>query len=596
MSSSTSQTGAENIVWNLSDLYSSDTDPVFLRDLDSIESVADAFRMRWHGRLATIDDTMFATMVVEYGVILEQLDRLGSFAYLQWSTDTDNPSYGRTLQNVREKSAAAWRHIVFVSVSIAQLPEARLLELLASAPLAPYKHWLQQAVVHRPHVLSEEVEQVLSEKHLTSRMAWVRLHDEVSAQQTFHLNGQEYTEASLISLLHEPHRDTRRAAAEALTAGLKEQIRTQAFIFNTVLADKMIDDRLRKYPTWLSARNNENEVSDASVQSLIDSVTSRYDIVRRLYALKKTVLGLDTFYDYDRYAPLSTEKENISWSDARSLVTSTYADFHQEAGTIVKKFFENNWIHAPVRKGKSGGAYSAGTIPSAHPYVFMNYTGSARDVQTLAHELGHGLHQYLSRRQGILQMDTPLTIAETASVFGETITFRRLLANATPERSLALLVAKLDDTVSTVFRQIALNRFEHAVHSARRSEGELSVDRIGEIWMLTQRDQLGDAVVFSPGYEYWWSYISHFLHTPGYVYAYAFGELLVLALAEKYLADPDGFPEKYMDLLRAGGSKRPSELLAPFDINIDDPAFWNIGLNVIERMLVEAETLARTSS
>jgi oligoendopeptidase F len=360
-----------------------------------------------------------------------------------------------------------------------------------------------------------------------------------------------------------------------------------------VIADHAANDRLRGYPTWVSSRNLSNEASDASVEALVQSVVQRYDLVRRQYALKKKLLGYEVFHDYDRHAPIGKDDAFWTWEAARDIVVSAYQEFHPTMGEIANMFFERNWIHAPTRKGKNGGAYSAGTVPSAHPYVFLNYTGSNRDVQVLAHELGHGIHQYLSRQNGPLLMDTPLTVAETASVFGEIITFNKLYAAAeTDEVRLSMLVGKLDDILSTVHRQVAFNRFEDAIHTARREEGELSVDRFSELWLRTQTDQFQDAVTLSEGYRYWWSYISHFMHVPGYVYAYAFGELLVLSLYEVYKQDKGNFPGKYVEMLSAGGSKSPVELLKPFGLNIEDPAFWNGGLDVVERLVTEAERLA----
>jgi len=329
------------------------------------------------------------------------------------------------------------------------------------------------------------------------------------------------------------------------------------------------------------------------VDALVSSVVSRYGLVQRFYRLKKRLLGYETFHDYDRNAPVGSDEAFWTWEAARDIVVAAYTEFHPRMGEIAAMFFEKNWIHAPVRKGKNGGAYSAGTIPSAHPYVFLNYTGTNRDVQVLAHELGHGIHQFLSRQQGALLMDTPLTVAETASVFGEIITFNKLFAAAqTDEQRLSMLVGKLDDILSTVHRQISFNRFEDSMHNARRTEGELSVERLSELWMKSQEDEFGDTVKFSEGFKYWWSYISHFMHVPGYVYAYAFGELLVLSLYEIYKQDKENFPEKYLEMLSAGGSKSPAELLKPFGLNIEDPAFWNVGLDVLERAIVEAERLA----
>ncbi len=588
----TTPTGAEEVIWDLSDLQSGNGDS-FAADLASMITRAADFNARWHNALQDASDEEILAFVQEYATVAEHMDRIGSFAQLQWSTDTENPEFGNMLQTARETTARASRHIVFVYVAISQLPEERLNQLIASPLLAPYKHWFERLADYKPHLLTEEVEQVLSEKSLTSRSAWVRLHDEMSNAQVYWLNGKEYTETTMLKLLHEPDRETRKAAAEALSAGLKEQTKPQAFIFNTVIADHALNNRLRGYESWISSRNFDNEVSDASVDALVAAVVGRYDLVSRHFNLKKRILGYDVLYDYDRYAPVGDDHVMLTWDQAREIVLETYHAFHPETGAIVQQFFDKPWIHAPTKKGKSGGAYSAGTVPSVHPYVFMNYTGTNRDVQTLAHELGHGVHQYLSRQQGILLMDTPLTIAETASVFGEIITFQHLMDSATTDKQrLTMLITKLDDIISTVFRQIALNRFEDTMHTTRAAEGELRAERFSELWMQTQRQQYGNSVELTEGYSSYWAYISHFMHTPGYVYAYAFGELLVLALYEIYQRDPQSFTPMYIKMLSAGGSMRPSELLRPFGIDTDDPAFWNVGLGVIERLIIQAEALA----
>lgn len=586
-------TGAENVLWDLSDLYPSASDPTFKHDMDTVGTRCADFNRRWKGKLGSLDIPSFMTMVTEYEDLIETLDRMGSFAQLIWSTDTEDPNNGKLLQLVRETGARASQALVFLSIELAGLPAERIAVLMEAPEMASRRHWLERVLEYKPFNLSEEVEKVLAIKNLAARAAWVRMHDELMASQVFRLNGKEYTEAQILKLLHEPDRATRKAAAESVSAGLAEGIKAQTYIFNTVLADHMANDQLRGHTSWVASRNLANEASDASVQALIDCVVDRYDLVRRYYALKKRLLGYTEFYDYDRYASVGSDETFWSWDSARDIVVEAYTRFDPRAGEIAQMFFDRNWIHAPVRKGKNGGAYSAGTIASAHPYVFMNYTGTNRDVQVLAHELGHGIHQYLSRQQGPLLMDTPLTIAETASVFGEILTFNLLYESVTDDKTrLVMLMNKLDDILSTVFRQIALNRFEDAMHVARRTEGELSTDRMCELWVETQSFQFADTVALSPGYKYWWSYISHFMHVPGYVYAYAYGELLVLALHEIYKTDKAGFPDKYITLLSSGGAKKPTELLAPFNINVEDPEFWKTGLGVIDRLIAEAERLA----
>lgn len=592
-----SKTGAENIEWDLTDLYTGIDEAGLGGDLASIEKRAQSFRGKWNGRLDEISIPEFVTMIEEYENLVETFDRMGSYTNLLWSTDSENTEYGRLLQTVRETLSRANSHLIFVSTQLSHLSETRFSELLSAPELASRRHWLERVLEFKPYTLSEEVERALSAKSITARASWVRLHDEVANSQVFKFNGQELTLAAISKLSYEKDRETRKAATEALSAGLAEEARTHAFVFNTIIADCETNQRLRGYPSWISSRNLENEVSDESVQTLINAVVDRYDLVRRYYGVKQRLLGLDEFHDYDRNAVVGTETTTWTWEAARDLVIDAYTSFDPKAGEIAAMFFEKNWIHAPVRKGKRSGAYSAGTIASVHPYVFINFTGTARDVQTLAHELGHGIHQYLSRQQGPLLMDTPLTIAETASVFGEMITFKKLYEGATTDTErLALVMSKLDGMIATVFRQIALNRFEEAMHTTRRKQGELSLAQINEIWVRTQRDQFGDSIILSPGYELWWSYISHFIHTPGYVYAYAFGELLVLALYEIFKKDPEDFTPKYMQLLANGGSKCPKDLLTPFGIDINDPTFWSTGLNFIERFITEAERLAESST
>lgn len=586
--------GVENVVWDLGDLYPSHTNGSFVSDLESLEQRTASLAETWRGKLASLDAASMASFAAAYSNVYETMDRLGSYVHLLWSTDTLNPDYGKLLQRVRETVSTAYAHLAFVSVELVGIPEERVNEIAAAPEMASYRHWFESINTMRPHVLSEDVERVLNQTALTGQAAWVRLHDEVQNRQTYQIDGETLTEAEVLKRLHNPNRDVRRQACEVFSAGIEKIVPIQSYIFNTILADRALHDRLRHHSSWIESRNLSNEAKPETVEALVTSVTSRYDLLHRVYALKQRLLGYDTFYDYDRYAPVGEKSEDVwTWQQARELVVASYTAFHPKAGEIANMFFERNWIHAPVQKGKSGGAYSAGTVASVHPYVFMNYTGTSRDVQVLAHELGHGIHQYLSRGVGQLQMDTPLTVAETASVFGEMLVFRTLLDRTTSaQERLSLLMSKIDDTMSTVMRQVALNRFEHAAHTARRTEGELSVERIGQLWLETQRTCLGPNVVLSPGYEHWWCYISHFIHTPGYVYAYAFGELLVLALYERYQRQPEGFPELYIDLLSAGGSKKPEDLLAPLGIDINAPDFWHGGLAMIEALIAEAEAIA----
>ncbi|MDZ7691223.1 MAG: M3 family oligoendopeptidase [Balneolaceae bacterium] len=432
---------------------------------------------------------------------------------------------------------------------------------------------------------------------LPGRSAWNRYFEETLGAARFELDGEELTEQEMLSKLHESDRVLRKKAHAGLTEKFQDLSRSLTFIFNTLLADKHTNDKLRNYESWISSRNLANEIDDETVEILIQSVTSKYSLVQRFYRLKKNLLGYDELYDYDRYAPLLKNQKQVPWKTAREMVIGSYSEFHAEMGAIADKFFENRWIDAAIKPGKRGGAYSASTVPSVHPYVFMNYDGQLRDVQTLAHELGHGVHQYLSREQGALESGTPLTTAETASVFGEMLVFQKLKKQLDdPREKLALLISKIDDTIATVFRQISMNRFEHAMHTKRRQEGELTTKEFSELWRNVQEDLYGDSVTLTKSYDIWWSYIPHFLHTPGYVYAYAFGELLVLALYEEYLQSKNGFADRYLEMLRAGGSEWPEDIVSKVGLDITQPTFWEKGLNVFERMIDEAEELTEQIS
>jgi oligoendopeptidase F len=396
-----------------------------------------------------------------------------------------------------------------------------------------------------------------------------------------------------LSNLQTPERDARRAAAEAVSAALEPGLRTRTFIYNTLVFDKSVEDRLRNYPHWLASRNLSNEASDESVLALIHTVRARFDIPQRWYALKAKLLGIDRLADYDRAAPVLSEDVTFSFGEARELVLDTYSSFSSAAGAVAQRFFDEQWIDAPPRPHKRGGAFCSYTVPSVHPYVLLNFTARRRDVLTMAHELGHGLHAALAQPQGIYHQSTPLTLAETASVFGETLVFERLLAAVDdPAERLGLLAERIDGAIATVFRQMAMNRFEHLVHTGRRSEGELSVDRIDELWVQTQAELFGDSVEITDGYRIWWSYIPHFINTPGYVYAYAYGQLLALSVYGRYRQEGESFVPRYLELLAAGGSRGPSELAAIVGIDLDDPGFWDAGLELIDEQLREAEELA----
>ncbi len=586
------KTGAEDVHWDLSDLYPS-IDAIE-RDLFRSDEAADGFAERYRGEVAGLAPREFASALKTFEDLHDRLGRAYTYAYLNWSTNTNDPARGALLQKVREAHSKTTQKIIFFELEWAQLADEDARAFLESEELSHYRHYLELQRLQRDHLLSEPEEKVLSEKSITGRSAWNRFFDETLGAARFYIDGEEMTEQETLAKLHEPERQIRHKAALALTEGLRRHQRELTFVFNTVLADKNSEDRLRRYSHWLSSRNLANEVTDDTVEALIGAVTSRYDLVARYYRLKRTLLDLDELMDYDRYAPVGDAETKYDWSEARYVVVDAYTSFHVQMGEIARLFFDRRWIDAPVRPGKRGGAFSHGAVPSAHPYILMNFTGKIRDVQTLAHELGHGIHQFLSRKQGVLQSDTPLTTAEMASVFGEMLVFQRLLnAEESAANKLSMVVGKIDDTVATVFRQVAMNRFEDRIHTARRNDGELTSDRFGEYWIETQREMFQGSVTMGDHYTHWWSYIPHFLHTPGYVYAYAFGELLVLALYARYLDDPDGFRSKYVELLEAGGSDWPHVLLSRLGVDLTDHAFWSLGMNAIEALIGEAEMLAQ---
>jgi oligoendopeptidase F len=500
--------------------------------------------------------------------------------------------------------------LVFIELEFAAADDDHVAAVLADERLDFCRHHLENTRRNRPHLLSEAEETVLLETSVTGASAWVRLFSELTSAITVDLptpegdSGGEGDQPGVttvgleqgLSLLQHPDRERRVAAAKAVTEGLAPGLRTRSFIYNTLLLDKSVQDRLRSYPTWVSSRNLSNEASDESVQALVSAVVGRYDLPQRWYSLKAQVLGLDRLVDYDRYAGVGDGEQEIGWAEGTAVVRDAYRSFSPELADIVDRFIDEGWIHAPVQPGKQPGAFCAYSVPAHHPYVLLNWTGRTRDVSTLAHELGHGLHGYLAREQGIFHQSTPLTLAETASVFGETVTNNRLLnlIDDAGER-FALLASIVDDSIATVFRQVAMNRFEDACHTERREVGELSVDRFGELWIATQTDMMGDSVELTDDYASWWSYVPHFMGTPGYVYAYAYGQLLALSVYARFEAQGDSFVPAYLDLLRAGGSMAPEDLGAIVDCDLADPGFWDAGLDIIASQLDRAEEAAKAA-
>ena len=589
---------AADVAWDLDPLLNGEPGVDAL--LDRADAIADEIA-GYRGAIATADAATLATVMAKLAELHELIGRAGSYAGLRFSVNVLDHEIAATMQRVEERSTAVATKLIFFELEWATAEQAHVDAVLADERLAFARHHLRSMLRFRDHLLTEPEERILTEKSLTGPSAWTRLFEEQTSTITVELDdGGTPRTASLeegLARLQHPDRDVRRQAALAVTEGLSPGLRTRAFIYNTLLNDKSIDDRLRRYPTWISSRNLANEASDESVQALVDAVQSRYDIPQRWYALKARILKVDRLADYDRMASIADTDTQIGWREATQIVSESYASFSPELASVVRRFIEESWIDAPLRQGKRPGAFCAYTVPSHHPYLLLNWTSRTRDVLTLAHELGHGVHAYLAREQGVFHQSTPLTLAETASVFGETVTNSRLLDLLDdPGEKLALLASILEDSIATVFRQTAMNRFEHAVHTARREEGELSVDRFGELWHNTQHAMLGDAVEITDGYRTWWSYIPHFIATPGYVYAYAYGQLLALSVYRRYQERGDAFVPSYLALLRAGGSMPPEELGRIVDCDLNDAGFWDGGLAIIADQLDAAEAAARAAN
>ncbi len=588
----TELTGAEEVAWDLSDLYESPDDPRLEEDVADAERSAAAFRERYHGKVRALDAAGLAEAVAERERIESAIDRPLTYAHLNFATNMADAARSALVARLQEKAAGLETQLLFFGLEWAAVEDESADALLRSEQLDRWRHFLRSLRKYRPYLLSEPEERILTEKTVSGSSAWSRLYEELLSSLRVELDGDEVSLETAMAKLYSAERETRASAAEAVTAALGPGLRTRAYVFNTILVDRSIDDRLRGYATWLSMRNLANETTDEAVQALIDATTSRYDVAQRYYRLKARLLGLDRLAHYDRFAPVAEATSKTSWDDARSIVIAAYGDFCAEAGEIVAGFFSRGWIDGPVRDDKRTGAFCATTVPGVHPYVLMNYTGDRRSILTLAHELGHGLHGVMAQPLGLFNASTPLTTAETASVFGEALTFKRLLAaEDDPRRRLDLLTGRIEDAIATVFRQIAMNRFEHAVHTERRGQGEISQERFAALWLACQTELFGDSVDVA-GYQSWWSYIPHFTGVPGYVYAYAYGYLFALSIFRAYEREGDALVEPYLELLRAGGSKSPEDLARIVGLDLTDPAIWASGIDALAEELDEAEELA----
>jgi oligoendopeptidase F len=577
----------------LDDLYSAPDAPELEADLDWARREAEAFHAAYAGRLATLSGDGLAAAIVAYEAIVERLHKAAAYAQLHFSTDMSEPARGRFLQFIQERNTAIFSETLFFTLELNRLDDEVVDRQLAHPAASRYAPWIRDNRVFKPHQLSDDLEALLHEKSVTGRSAWIRLFEQSIARMRFAVDGQDLPLADVLNMMSHNDGDRRRAAAKSLGQGFGEQIELFTLITNTLAKDKEIEDRWRHYPTPVSYRNLANRVEDEVVEALVTAIRSAYEeLAHRYYRIKAEWFGKDALDYWDRNAPLpGGDERTFTWEQARETVLDAFRQFHPLMADTAAPFFERRWIDAAPRPGKESGAFSHPTVPSVHPYVLMNFYGRPRDVTTLAHELGHGVHQVLAGAQGALMAETPLTLAETASVFGEMLVFRTLLDSENdPLQRQRLLAAKIEDMLNTVVRQIAFYEFERRVHD-ERSRAELSAERLGEIWFDVQRESLGPAIRFEDEYRHFWAYIPHFVHSPFYVYAYAFGDCLVNSLYQMYRAGLEEFADKYIDMLRAGGTLTHSELLKPFGLDAKDPQFWRNGIDVIVGLIDEIEQL-----
>ncbi|HKJ37045.1 MAG TPA: M3 family oligoendopeptidase [Solirubrobacterales bacterium] len=563
--------------------------------LSEAQRHAERFATEHEGRVAELDGDGLRAAMEELAGISDLVGRALNYAHLSFAADTADPEIGALLQSGSERATAIQTQLLFFELEWVAIDDDRAEELLATDGLEFCRHHLRLERRYRPHLLSAPEERIVSELSVTGAGAWSRLFDELTSAIEVELPSAEEptTLDEALSNLFNPDRDVRRGTAQAVTTALEPGLRTRAYVFNTLLQEKSIKDRLRSYPHWLATRNLSNEASDESVQALVEAVKARYELPRRWYRTKAKLLGIDRLADYDRMAVVGADDTEIGWEDGREIVLDTFGSVSGQMRDVANRFLTESWIDAPPRESKRGGAFSASTVPSVHPYVMLNWTNRRRDVTTLAHELGHGIHQYLARDQGIFHQSTPLTVAETASVFAEELVFGRLLGETEDAGArLGLLAEAIEGQIATVFRQIAMNQFEDRVHTSRREEGELSVDRFGELWIETQSELLGDSVELTDNYRCWWSYVPHFIGSPGYVYAYAYGQLLALSVYRTYEERGDEIVPGYLEMLSAGGSRSPEDLGELVGVDLRDPGFWDRGLDLVAEQLDAAESAA----
>ncbi len=579
--------------WNLADLYPTPQSKEFAADMAKAAADSKAFAAKWRGKLGTADGAELASALKDYEALSDLIGRAGSFAQLHYVGDTVDPARAKFYGDVNSKLTDMSTDLLFFELELNRIDDASLENAMKVPALAHYRPWVDNLRKEKPFQLDDKIEQLFLEKSQTGAGALNRLFDETMASLRFHVDGQELTLEPTLNLMQSPDEAKRKAGSDALAKVFGENLRLFTLITNTLAKDKDISDTWRGFKDIADARHLANRVEPEVVNALVEAVRAAYPkLSHRYYKMKAKWLGKEKLKHWDRNAPLPAEDtREIPWDEARETVLKAYGEFAPEMAAIAKDFFDKKWIDAPSRPGKSPGAFAHPTVPSAHPYVLLNYLGKPRDVMTLAHELGHGVHQVLAAKQGALMASTPLTLAETASVFGEMLTFQRLLKNEKDKKKRkALLASKVEDMINTVVRQIAFYTFERKVHAARK-EGELTPENLNQFWLEVQAELLGDSIQIGPGYEVFWTYIPHFIHSPFYVYAYAFGDCLVNSLYARYQESADGFQDKYFEMLKAGGTKHHSELLKPFGLDATDPAFWQKGLSVISGMIDELERM-----
>jgi oligoendopeptidase F len=597
---SQSTTAAELPRWDLSDLYAGPDDPAIERDLDSMEQRAERFQAAYEGRLlrGEVSAAELLGALQEYESMSRLSARVGSYSSLLYSTNTTDPARGALLQKVRERGSRTATRLLFLGLELGKVPDQLFESYLGALELAPFHHFLKVERESAKHHLSQAEETILEETANSRGRAFRRLSTEILSRMKFQLERdgevKELTQAELLAYNYHPDRGLRKKATDSLAATLQDKAPELTFIMNTLLAEKEVMDRLRGYPTPESSRHLDNELPDQAVDTMVEVVVKNFPMVAEYYQLKGQLLGLDKLMHYDRYAPLKKSQESIAYDEACEIVLEAYKAFSPQLHELAIPFFEQGWIDAPVSEGKRGGAFCAGVSPDHHPYILLNYTNKPRDVMTLAHELGHGVHDRLASKQHALDYHPVLPLAETASTFGEMLTFEKLFSQLdNDDERLALMCEKLEDTFATVFRQISMYRFERAMHKARREEGELTTQRYNELWQQCMGEMFGDSLELGEPHAWTWLYIPHIVQTPFYVYAYAFGELLVLALYARYRQEGESFIGRYFELLAAGGSRAPQAILGELGIDITEASFWQGGCDLIASNLARAKKLAQ---